>query len=111
MSWPPAIVIRSLAGEPEVIHDLDALPASGVDMVRAGIAFDGDGVDRSGRSDAVTTATGEKPGARETMVEFVGKMRENGASAEWAESHARTAARSWDRGVETGRIQRPTNRR
>lgn len=51
--------------------------------------------------------TGEKAGARDTMDRMAVQMRDNGASSDWAERHSRTAARLWDRGVDSGTIQRP----
>jgi hypothetical protein len=102
--WPPDLVIRSAAGGPIAVDyadlaDVEAAP------VGAHVAFSGDGVDRTPA--ATDLPSGEKVGARDTMDRLAKQMRQNGASAEYAERHTRTAARSWDRGIETGRIQRP----
>ncbi len=102
--WPPDLVIRSAAGGPIAIDyaDLADLPAP---APGAHVAFDGDGVDHT--TAATDLPRGEKVGARDTMDRLANQMRQNGASAEFADRHSRTAARSWDRGIESGRIQRP----
>ena len=43
---------------------------------------------------------------RHTMDIIRGRLLADGASSDWAEQKARTAARSWDAGVRAGRIKR-----
>ena len=102
--WPPDLVLRSAAGGAEPIRYAD-LPDTAPGSVGHHVAFSGDGVDRNPA--ATDLPVGEKSGARETMTRMAETMRQNGASSAYAEQHSRSAARSWDRGIDSGRIQRP----
>jgi hypothetical protein len=106
MAWPPDIVIRSVAGGPvplthEEIAAFESAP------VQSGVAFSGDGVDRSSRD---CVRDGELPGVRKTMDEQIAQEVAGGCPYDVAAAQVGRIADSYDRDVRSGRDPYPRRR-